>query len=396
MSSSRNGEGARSRSRTVLIVHPSAELYGSDRVMLESIDAFVERGWRVVVTLPGTGPLIDQINARGVESVLCRAPVLRKSAIRPLGMVALLRDAAIGAVAGWRLIGRTRADVVYVSTVTIPLWAILAWAKRRPVLFHVHEAEGSAPLLIRRVLAAPLYLASRIMTNSEFSKSVLGHSFAAIGRRATVLYNAIPGPDEVIEPAIELASPIRLVYVGRLSHRKGVDVIFDALAQLRARGIAARLDIVGAVYPGNESYMEQLVAKVEQSDLTGQVTFNGFQHDVWPFLASADVVVVPSRVDEPFGNTAVEAVLAARPLVVSATSGLLEASDGYASIQSVVPGDAGQIADAVQRVVDSWAHYRQLALTDSRAAADRHSPKRYREGIGRPVEVLLSERKGSL
>ena len=41
----------------VLLAHPSAELYGSDRVFLESVSALVLAGKSVVVSLPVTGPL---------------------------------------------------------------------------------------------------------------------------------------------------------------------------------------------------------------------------------------------------------------------------------------------------------------------------------------------------
>ena len=51
-------------------------------------------------------------------------------------------------------------------------------------------------------------------------------------------------------------------------------------------------------------------------------------------------MVVPSRVGEPFGNTAVEAALAGRPLIVSESSGLVEATHGLPGVHRVKPGDA--------------------------------------------------------
>ena len=68
------------------------------------------------------------------------------------------------------------------------------------------------------------------------------------------------------------------------------------------------------------------------------MTFSGFTDDVWAHLAAADLVLVPSQGDEPFGNTAVEAMLAARPVVVSSSSGLDEAVAGYGSAQRVAAG----------------------------------------------------------
>jgi glycosyltransferase involved in cell wall biosynthesis len=90
-------------------------------------------------------------------------------------------------------------------------------------------------------------------------------------------------------------------------------------------------------------------------------------------------------VDEPFGNTAVEAVLAGRPLVASATSGLLEAAAGYAGAQSVTPDRPDLLADAVQRVVADWDRYRELADRDRALAQERHSVRRYRQQIVRIV-----------
>jgi glycosyltransferase involved in cell wall biosynthesis len=107
------------------------------------------------------------------------------------------------------------------------------------------------------------------------------------------------------------------------------------------------------------------------------VTFHGFQKVIWPFLAQSDVVVVPSRLDEPFGNTAVEAVLASRPVIVSNTSGLREAAAGYRSAQFVEPGDAAPLAAALARVAAGWRGYRADAVLDAAEAERRHSPERY-------------------
>ena len=46
---------------------------------------------------------------------------------------------------------------------------------------------------------------------------------------------------------------------------------------------------------------------------TGTVVFAGFRPSVWDSFAAADIAIVPSRV-EPFGNVAVEAMLAERPV----------------------------------------------------------------------------------
>ena len=49
----RGGGAPRARTgRTALVAHSGADLYGSDRMLLESVVALRQAGWDVVVTVP--------------------------------------------------------------------------------------------------------------------------------------------------------------------------------------------------------------------------------------------------------------------------------------------------------------------------------------------------------
>ncbi|MFJ2661391.1 glycosyltransferase [Arthrobacter koreensis] len=369
------------RQDTVLVAHPSAELYGSDRVLLESVRGLQEGGARVVVTVPAEGPLISELLECGAEVVLCRTVVLRKALLSPRSLPMLLPTSV---AATWRmllLLRRLKPQSVYVSTLTLPLWSVLPRLLGLRVVAHVHEGEESARPFIKRALAAPLLFASRILVNSRFSEAVLHAAQPRLRRRTTVVDNAVPGPPTPLALRREVHGDARITYVGRLAHRKGVDVAVEAFAELTASGSAARLDIVGAVYPGNEGYEEQLRQTIRDLGLQDRVHLHGFQPDVWPYLAEADIVLVPSRADEPFGNTAVEAILAGRPAVVSDTSGLREAAGNYSSVRLVPPSDPGAIAEAVEKMLAQWSWYCDLAAADAVTAAGRHSPELYRSRI---------------
>jgi glycosyltransferase involved in cell wall biosynthesis len=69
----------------------------------------------------------------------------------------------------------------------------------------------------------------------------------------------------------ELGGPLRLLYAGRLETAKGVGRAIEVLHQLRQRGIAARLDIVGD--GAERSAFEGLVAECELNQV---VTFHGW------------------------------------------------------------------------------------------------------------------------
>lgn len=375
--------------QTVLVAHPGAELYGSDRVLLESVSALVADGWRVVVTVPVSGPLLAAIAERGAEVVLCPTPVLRKSVLRPLGMLRLLATTAAGWAAGWRLLSRERPAALYVNTMTIPLWQLLGRMRRVPVLSHVHEGEASASRLMRSILALPLFLSTSIIANSEFSRGVLADSFSRLGRRTRVVYNGVAGPPESRAARARLDSPVKVTYIGRLSPRKGVDVAIDALALLSARGVDARLDLLGSVFPGYEWYEAQLREQVKQKQLGHRVLFHGFTPSIWEVVGAGDLVIVPSRVDEPFGDTAVEAILSGRPVIASATSGLLEATAGYKTARTVTPGDPVALANGLQAAIERWGLSRAATVTDIETARRRHGPEVYRKTVAGIVRSLV-------
>ncbi|WP_026851075.1 glycosyltransferase family 4 protein [Glaciibacter superstes] len=376
----------------ILVAHPGAELFGSDRMALASIAGFLEAGNDVVVTTPQDGPLPGLVRRLGATFERCQTPVLRKSLLHPVGLLRLAGQSLSGLIAGTRLVSRFRPDVLYVSTLTIPLWAVIGKVTRTPVVCHVHEAESTAPRWMRRALAAGALLAETVIANSEFSADVLRTTFPRLTRRIRVVYNGIDGPDHPGTARTGLTGGLRVAYVGRLSARKGVDVAIAAVALVRAHGSPAQLDIIGSVFEGNEAYEVSLHTLAEAEGIADVVQFVGFIPDVWDAYAGCDVAVVPSRFDEPFGNTAVEALLAARPVIVSDTSGLREAADGYESAQRSAPGDPIDLARALERAIAEWPGLRRAAQGDCELARIRHSPARYQALVAAIVGLSSSAR----
>lgn len=333
------------------------------------------------MTLPAHGPLAKELEKSGVTVLLCPTLVLRKNLMSARRWRLLITELIQGIWKGSRLLLQLRPSLLYVNTVTVPLWILLGRSFRLPVIAHVHEAESTVPAIVRSILYAPLNLASGIVANSRYSTQIMALSFPGLQTKTTVLYNGVSGPKSATLCRRELGETFRIVYVGRLSHRKGIDVLIDALRILREEGIAASLEVVGAVVPGHEFYEEQLRKSIEDHGLTEAVKFRGFDPDIWPHLERADVAVVPSRGDEPFGNTAVEALLAGRPLVVSDTSGLREAAAGYTSAVFVDPDNATKLAEALHHVYDNWPSMREAAFEDAATARARNSPELYRTAL---------------
>ncbi len=146
---------------------------------------------------------------------------------------------------------------------------------------------------------------------------------------------ATPADKDIARSELELPDGPIAVCVGRFSRQKGQDVLVSAWPIVRQRVGDATLVLVGDG-PDLES--------VRQSAGPG-VLFPGASRDPRPYLAAADIAVLPSRW-EGLSLSMLEAMASGRSLVVTDVSGseVVEASDGGA----VVPVDDPQaLADAI-------------------------------------------------
>lgn len=378
-----------SNSRTILVAHPSPELYGSDRVLIESVAGLTARGYRVVLALPKHGPLVEAIEATGARVEMMPVPVLRKALLRPANFVRFLGESCRALLSAWKLLKRLQPSVVVVNTATIPLWVLVSRLHNIRVLLHIHESERDTHRLLRIALALPASLCRKVVLNSNYSTDSLLEVAPWVRGKTTVIYNGVPGPSHTTAPREALTGPIKLLFVGRLSERKGVHTAVAAVSILQKQGIDVQLNLLGAVFEGYEWFEEKLRQQVAELPKPEGVTFLGFRSPVWEHYENCDIALVPSTKDEPFGNTAVEAVLAQRPVVVSRVGGLPEAVQGLESAVLVTPDDAVSLAQGINEIIADWKNYRLAAEKSQEIAQVRYDTQAYGSTFALNVEEIL-------
>ena len=120
-----------------------------------------------------------------------------------------------------------------------------------------------------------------------------------------------------------------ILFVGRIEPLKGLDVLLESIAQMRARDVSEEyrfcLVVIGGEADRNDmsAEMNRIQALREQSGLQDLVAFLGKRsQDTLPYYYSAaEVVVVPSHY-ESFGMVALEAMACGTPVVASQVGGL--------------------------------------------------------------------------
>ena len=145
-----------------------------------------------------------------------------------------------------------------------------------------------------------------------------------------------------------------IVYSGRLTKEKGILQLIKALKKTKMPQ-NLKLLIIGASGYGKDLYSNSFVKELEEesTSINDKVIFTGFVDyiKIPSHLKTADIAVVPSMWDEPFGLTVVEAMAAGLPLITTRSGGIPEICEGVATIierENVVKNLANAILDLYQ------------------------------------------------
>ena len=150
----------------------------------------------------------------------------------------------------------------------------------------------------------------------------------------------------------------RLLFVGRLTHLKGVDLFIDALPLVQSR-----LDSpVQATIVGEGPDRPALTRTARHSDVAVRLVGQRTRDEVRTLMRAADLLVVPSRWPEPFGLVGVEAAAVGLPAVGFAVGGIPEWLDSGVTgeLAAADPPTAGKLADAIVAALGDRAHHQRL------------------------------------
>lgn len=279
-------------------------------------------------------------------------------------------------------------------------------------ILHAHNYEVALPALVAKALTgAPLVVTlhlpapepyrdlERKLLESADAVIAVSHSLAAEYRdRGWTLPEpvVIPnGVDPFYHPAPEpRREGDRLLLAGRLDPQKGVDVALLALRQLLPTFPGLRLHMAGAG-PWEQAYRNL----ARRLGLAGRVWWLGWLEPVAlrEEYRRCTAFVMPSRF-EPFGLSALEAMVCGAPVIASATGGLPEFITDHETGLIVPPADPAALAAALRELLLNPQQAQRLvtaatgcagALTwDHAAGATLQLYRRLSPSASRPVTSL--------
>jgi glycosyltransferase involved in cell wall biosynthesis len=267
-------------------------------------------------------------------------------------------------------------------------WVPGGWFARRWGVPYVITCHGSDVRLlergdlVRKAAAGVFRRAARVTTVSNFLARDIARLLPIVGR------NVVVTPMPVDVTAFEAggqavkAEPPRILYAGNLVRTKGVDLLLEAIAELKRRAVACKLKILG-----QGPAQAELEAQARALGVAGDVIWSRFvpQSEMPAEYGASTVTVLPTRgTAEGLGLTLVEALLAGSAVVGTPAGGIPEVVLHEQTGLIARDGDPLDLASQIQRLLSDPSLRERLNAAGKERVLRTYAPE---PAIGRFLEI---------
>lgn len=263
-----------------------------------------------------------------------------------------------------------------------------------PMIYHVHSPTSRDTTHRWRNIANQLTERASLLGVSGLitvSRS-LGRHMQLMGytdKLITVVPNGVPIPS-ASRDATPPQAPWQIGTVALFRPRKGLEILIQALAELRSREVPVRLRAVGPFETAE--YELEIRHLAESLGVAQLIDWIGFTQDVPAELAQMDLFVLPSLFGEGLPMVVLEAMAAGVPTIGTRVEGVPEAIDDGINGLIAEPSDAGDLADRIGCVVSGEADWSALRENAIETHAAHFSAEQMARNVAGVYDRLLASR----
>ena len=260
-----------------------------------------------------------------------------------------------------------------------------------PFIYHVHSPTSRDSThrwrnwLNQRIEQVSVARANKLICVSQ---SLAAHmkSLGVADDRLAVVHNGVPQLASVPERELPIGD-WTLGTVALFRPRKGLEVLLEAIAELRQAGQPIRLRAVGRFETDEyEQKIQELVAKF---NLTEAIEWVGFTQDVNAEFAKMDLFVLPSLFGEGLPMVVLEAMATGVPVVATDVEGVTEAIVDGVSGMIAKPNDAQNLAQKIEAVLVGKVDWREIRRNALARHAESFSDVAMARGVAAVYDQIL-------
>ena len=215
--------------KRILFIHQSAELYGSDKTLLDLIIGIDKSKYEPYVILPHSGLLSVELNKFDIP--IFYMPVMKISrGIKFYNLLALFQN-LFSLFKVYRLDKKYNFDIIYTNTLATFLGGIYSFTMNKKHIWHIHEIVLK-PRMINILFAfITEKTAEKLIFNSNESYLHLNNVNKKIALKSTVILNGVElNQDISIKSKDDI---INIGLVGRIHSWKGQELLLHAFYNLQ-------------------------------------------------------------------------------------------------------------------------------------------------------------------
>ena len=349
--------------KNILIIHQSAELYGSDKTLLYLLQHLDRTKFNPIVILPSDGLLKSALEKHSITVVIAPVIKLYRNLFKPKNLFLFFKDSIKSYKTLKKLHQKHHFEIVYSNTLAVLAGVLFSKINKIKHLWHVHEIIEK-PNVFRKLFTIILGFKSitTIVYNSQATANFWNTTNVLKSKNVTI-YNGLQTPTKIltskeienIKKNLLKVNPddILIALVGRISRWKGHFFLLDAFAKINYKYPNVRLVFVGETPPNQEFFLHNLERKISELNLENDVQIIPFQQEIQTVWQSIDIAVVPSIEPEPFGMVAIEAMFAHKPVIGSNHGGLKEIIKDNETGFLEEPNNPDALAQALQKLIDN-------------------------------------------
>jgi glycosyltransferase involved in cell wall biosynthesis len=365
----------------LLVLDQFSDPGGAQRCLLDLLPGIGERGWRVLVALPGAGELFERVRALGFETERVDCGPYTSGGKSALDVARFAAGAPRLARQIRRLAERLKADLVYINGPRLLPAAAMA-RLGRPVLFHSHSYLF--PGMVRRLAGLSLRRMDAWVVGQCRFVADPWRPFVR-PERISVIYNGVPGPERAT--AHHDGVPPLVGCIGRIAPEKGQREFVAAAARIYRALPACRFVVYGAALFG-EAGAARYEDEVRAAAAGLPVSFPGWVPDVYGAMAQLDLLLVPSAGHEATTRVILEAFAAGLPVIAFGSGGIPEVvENGVTGLLASSTEDMAQLA--IGLLTGDRLRLISVAQAARESWSQRFTLERYREQVMRAMEACV-------
>lgn len=342
----------------ILFIHQSADLYGSDKTLLQLLTYIDRKKFNPIVIIPLEGPLKEELENINIEVYITPVLKLYRNIVTPKNSIKFFSEYKKAIKFLDSLNKKYQFDIVYSNTLAVSLG--MFYAKKREIkhIWHVHEIIVH-PKIIAAIFPKLLNkYADSIVCNSEATLYNLTRRTPQIKDKSIVIYNGVEQNSEVQKKVSKVdfgfkTEDIIITLVGRIYRLKGHKLLLNSFIKNFSVQKNIKLLFVGSPVIGQEKHLHEVEEIIKTNNLTEKVKilpFNKKLNSIWQIT---DIAVMPSTEAESFGLVAVEAMMFKKPVIGSNHGGLTEIIVNNETGILVEPNNESELTTAIQHLVDN-------------------------------------------